>query len=75
VQKLNRRVHLSKTKHSKFSESGQLLVFYAASAFWGLDIILRENILTNFSSLWSDYPHVHLTYVLTVTVMKIIGLY
>lgn len=34
-------MHLSKVKHSKFNESGQLLIFYAASAAWGLDIIVR----------------------------------
>jgi len=34
-------MHLSKVKHSKFNESGQLLVFYAVSAAWGTDIIIR----------------------------------
>lgn len=64
LDKLNRRVHLSKTKHSKFSESGQLLVFYAASAFWGIDIIIRENIVSNISSLWEGYPHIYLIFVM-----------
>lgn len=40
-QKLNRKMHLSKVKHSKFNESGQLMTFYFASAAWGVDTILR----------------------------------
>ena len=40
-QKMNRKMHLSKVKHSKFNESGQLLVFYLVSCMWGTDIILR----------------------------------
>ena len=40
-QKLNRKMHLSKVKHSKFNESGQLLCFYLASVVWGADIIIR----------------------------------
>ena len=43
-QKLNRRMHLSKVKHSKFNESGQLAMFYAASAAWGVDLIIRVSI-------------------------------
>jgi len=58
--KLNRRMHLSKVKHSKFNESGQLAVFYIASALFGLNIIIQENYITNISSLWESYPHVHL---------------
>ena len=34
-------MHLSKVKHSKFNESGQLAFFYAVSAFWGIDLIVR----------------------------------
>lgn len=34
-------MHLSKVKHSKFNESGQLLAFYGASAVWGADIIIK----------------------------------
>ena len=42
LDKLNRRMHLSKVKHSKFNESGQLLAFYATSAVWEADIIIRK---------------------------------
>lgn len=41
LQKLNRKMHLSKIKHSKFNESGQLLIFYLVSAIWGADILFR----------------------------------
>lgn len=47
-------MHLSKVKHSKFNESGQLLIFYAASAAWGLDIIVR---VTLHISLIRQYPN------------------
>lgn len=63
LDKLNRRMHLSKVKHSKFNESGQLLVFYAASAIWGMDIIIRENYASNISRLWEGYPHINLPFV------------
>jgi translocating chain-associated membrane protein 1 len=62
LDKLNRRMHLSKVKHSKFNESGQLVVFYAASALWGLDIILREKYALNISKLWEGYPHINLPF-------------
>nr|KAG5698887.1 hypothetical protein BaRGS_006781 [Batillaria attramentaria] len=56
---MNRKMHLSKVKHSKFNESGQLLVFYAASAIWGADLILREGYVTGISQLWEGYPDEH----------------
>jgi hypothetical protein len=37
-------MHLSKVKHSKFNESGQLLLFYFVSAAWGADLIVRVSI-------------------------------
>lgn len=54
--KISKRLHLSKTKLSKFNESSQLLVFYILSAIWGIDIIVRDNLLLNITSLWEDYP-------------------
>ena len=45
LQKLNRKMHLSKVKHSKFNESGQLLTFYFVSAVWGADTIMRVRCL------------------------------
>ncbi|XP_054712433.1 translocating chain-associated membrane protein 1-like 1 isoform X2 [Uloborus diversus] len=62
LDKLNRKLHLSKVKHSKFNESGQLLIFYLISLIWGGDIILREGYLLNISQLWQDYPHNEMTF-------------
>lgn len=57
LDKVTKKLHLSKAKHSKFNESGQLLVFYLISIMWGIDIILRQNLLLNITSLWEGYPH------------------
>ncbi|XP_067118633.1 translocating chain-associated membrane protein 1 [Centruroides vittatus] len=62
LDKLNRKLHLSKLKHSKFNESGQLLIFYLISVVWGGDIILREGYLLNIGKLWEDYPHAEMTF-------------
>nr|XP_028590952.1 translocating chain-associated membrane protein 1-like 1 isoform X2 [Podarcis muralis]XP_028590953.1 translocating chain-associated membrane protein 1-like 1 isoform X2 [Podarcis muralis] len=57
LDKINRRLHLSKTKHSKFNESGQLAVFYLFSFVWGASILSAEEFTTNPTLLWKDYPH------------------
>ncbi|KAJ3611221.1 hypothetical protein NHX12_021237 [Muraenolepis orangiensis] len=62
LDKLNRKMHFSKTKHSKFNESGQLGVFYLFSFGWGTSILLSENILSNPVSLWEGYPHVQMPF-------------
>merc|ERR1711875_39860 len=61
LDKVNKKLHLSKVKHAKFNESGQLLAFYIVSLFWGGDIILRENLM-NVSALWEGYPHNNMTF-------------
>merc|ERR1711881_38063 len=61
LDKVNKKLHLSKVKFNKFNESGQLLAFYIVSLFWGGDIILRENLL-NVSALWDGYPHNNMTF-------------
>ncbi|XP_076437685.1 translocating chain-associated membrane protein 1-like 1 [Babylonia areolata] len=61
LDKMNRKMHLSKVKHSKFNESGQLVVFYMASVLWGADIIMREGYVTGISQLWEGYPQDHAT--------------
>ncbi|BFZ11222.1 hypothetical protein BsWGS_14260 [Bradybaena similaris] len=62
LDKLNRKMHLSKIKHSKFNESGQLLVFSLASAIWGANIFVRENFVTSVNQLWEGYPHANLSF-------------
>lgn len=53
-------MHLSKTKHSKFNESGQLLVFYLLSILWAGELLRREGFLLSISRLWTDYPAKHI---------------
>jgi len=62
LDKLNKKLHLSKTKYSKFNESGQLAVFYLVSAIWGAHLIYTENYLTRLSDLWETYPNIPLTF-------------
>merc|ERR1712080_194155 len=61
LDKVNRKLHLSKVKHAKFNESGQLLAFYLISVIWAGDILFREN-LFHVRSLWDGYPHVYMTF-------------
>lgn len=61
LDKVNKKLHLSKVKYNKFNESGQLLAFYLVSLFWGGDLILREN-LFSVSSIWEGYPHNNMTF-------------
>ncbi|XP_009642864.1 translocating chain-associated membrane protein 1-like [Egretta garzetta] len=62
LDKINRRLHLSKTKHSKFNESGQLAFFYLFSFIWGASILNTEELMMNPTSLWKDYPHSHMLF-------------
>lgn len=54
--KISKKLHLSKVKLAKFNESSQLVLFYTLSAIWGIDIIIREELLTNIPALWKEYP-------------------
>lgn len=62
LDKVNRKLHLSKVKHSKFNESGQLLTFYLVSMLWGGHIAMQENYVVNISKLWQNYPHHEMTF-------------
>lgn len=39
-----RKLHLSKIKHSKFNESGQLLMFYILSIIWAAELLRRDRL-------------------------------
>jgi len=57
LDKISKKLHLSKSKLAVFSTSGQLAVFYAVSTAWGLDVIvLREHYVPDVNLLWADYP-------------------
>merc|ERR1712061_78508 len=61
LDRVNRKLHLSKIKHAKFNESGQLLSFYIVSLMWAGDIVMREN-LFSIRQLWEGYPHSQMTF-------------
>ncbi|KAL8623721.1 hypothetical protein ACOMHN_004785 [Nucella lapillus] len=56
LDKMNRKMHLSKVKHSKFNESGQLLFFCLTSLVWGADIMVRGGYVSGLSHFWEGYP-------------------
>ncbi|XP_025071494.1 translocating chain-associated membrane protein 2 isoform X4 [Alligator sinensis] len=62
LDKISRRFHLSKVKHSKFNESGQLVAFHLTSMIWCLYVIVTEGYFSNPRSLWENYPHVYLPF-------------
>ncbi|XP_055966068.1 translocating chain-associated membrane protein 1 [Sorex fumeus] len=62
LDKINRRMHFSKTKHSKFNESGQLSAFYLFSCIWGTFILISENYISDPTILWRAYPHNLMTF-------------
>lgn len=41
LQKVSRKLRLSKTKNTKFNDSGTLLPFYFFFAAWGADIVVK----------------------------------
>ncbi|KAK5640168.1 hypothetical protein RI129_010979 [Pyrocoelia pectoralis] len=57
LDKLSKKLHLSKSKLAIFNTSGQLALFYGISTFWGLEVIvLREHYIPDVNLLWADYP-------------------
>jgi len=57
LDKLQRRLHLSKTKTSKFHESGQLFVFCCYSMAHSAYILYDMAMHRDISMLWTGYPH------------------
>ncbi|CAO2580113.1 Translocating chain-associated membrane protein 1, partial [Lemmus lemmus] len=62
LDKINRRMHFSKTKHSKFNESGQLSAFYLLACIWGTFILVSEDYISDPTILWRAYPHNLMTF-------------
>ncbi|KAI9589643.1 hypothetical protein GQX74_007811 [Glossina fuscipes] len=62
LDKISKKLHLSKYKLSLFNESGQLVTFYVMSFLWGANIIMREGYFTKFSLLWDDFPQHPMTF-------------
>lgn len=59
IDKLQRKVHLSKTKTSKFNESCQLIVFSLVSTVLAGYIINQEGLFNEIRLLWENYPENH----------------
>jgi len=56
LDKISKRLHLSKSKLAVFNTSGQLAIFYLVSVIWGYDVILREKFIPNVALIWRGYP-------------------
>lgn len=57
LQKVSKRLHLSKSKLAVFSKSGQLVTFYLVSTVWGMDIIVKEKFLPDVSNSKNMFIH------------------
>lgn len=58
LDKLYKKLHLSKSKNAKFFESGQLILFYVVSVLWALMIFNEEGYFrSGLEYLWRDYPY------------------
>jgi len=60
LDKLQRRLHLSKVKTAKFSESGHLATFAMFSVGFAVYIMKEGNYSADIPSLWTAYPHVQM---------------
>ena len=62
LDKLYKKLHLSKTKNAKFFESGQLILFYSVSVVWAANIFYEEAYFrSGLDYLWKDYPYTGMT--------------
>ncbi|XP_078481296.1 translocating chain-associating membrane protein 1/2 [Ciona intestinalis] len=57
IDKISKKLHLSKTKNSRFSESGQLLIWCLISVGWSIHLLIKNGMCRDISMLWEDYPH------------------
>jgi len=62
LDKLMKKVRLSKTKASKFNESGQLVAFYTLAVVWAANVFKDEGYFQSLNFFWTGYPHVSLTF-------------
>lgn len=62
LDKLYKKLHLSKAKNAKFFESGQLVLFYVISVAWAIMLFNNEGYFqSGLSYLWRDYPYTGMT--------------
>lgn len=57
LQKLSKKLQVSsKSKLSRFNESGQLVFFSLMSFLWGIQVMVRDGLISSFSTTWTGYP-------------------
>ncbi|XP_017006623.2 translocating chain-associated membrane protein 1 [Drosophila takahashii] len=56
LDKISKKLHLSKFKLARFNESGQLVAFYLLSFVWGAHVLLKEGYLGQVAQLWEGFP-------------------
>ncbi|UJR36457.1 hypothetical protein I4U23_029180 [Adineta vaga] len=62
LDKVYKKLHLSKAKIGKFFESGQLILFYVISVVWAFMLFNNEDYFqSGLSYLWRDYPYTGMT--------------
>jgi translocating chain-associated membrane protein 1 len=62
LDKLYKKLHLSKAKNAKFFESGQLVLFYVTSIVWAIMLFNNEGYFqSGLAYLWRDYPYTGMT--------------
>jgi len=64
LDKINRKLHMSKTKTSKFNDSGNMLPIFIASVGVGIDLIIKENLIPKIQEIWTGYPHTEMSFML-----------
>ncbi|XP_030378405.1 translocating chain-associated membrane protein 1-like 1 [Scaptodrosophila lebanonensis] len=62
LDKISKKLHLSKFKLTRFNESGQLVAFYLFSFLWGAHVALREGYLGQVALLWEGFPDHPMTF-------------
>lgn len=72
LDKIQRRLHLSKTRMSKFNESGHLFAFCAYSAAHAGYILHEMGMHKDVTQFWVGYPDVHRYLPLTVKIFFIL---
>lgn len=62
LDRLYKKLHLSKSKNAKFFESGQLILFYVVSVIWAIGLFNEESYFrSGLDYLWRDYPYTGMT--------------
>lgn len=62
LDKISKRLQLTKGKQNKLNEAGQLSVFYIVSGIWGMIILASENCFSDPTLLWKAPPHNMMTF-------------